>query len=86
MIYSASVRWPGSAHDSRVYKSSSLCTYLQANDVGLALGDSAYGLSHAMMTPYKLVRNMAQRRFNNAHKKTRSIVEQTIGVWKARLL
>ena len=39
-------RWPGSTHDSHVFHTSSLCTYLDTNnhslDDGILLGDSGY--------------------------------------------
>ena len=39
-------RWPGCTHDSHVFRTSSMCTYLEANhhslEDGILLGDSGY--------------------------------------------
>lgn len=81
-------RWPGSTHDSHVFKTSSLCTYLEANhhslEDGILLGDSGYACSPYLMTPYTSPSTAAQERYNTAHTKTRVVVEQTFGRWKRR--
>ena len=51
---------------------------------GFLLGDSAYGLSTFLLTPYKIPNCAEQDRFNAAHMKTRVKVECTIGILKAR--
>lgn len=68
-------RWPGSTHDSRVFNTSSLCRYLEANhhslDDGILLEDSGYACDPYLMTPYPSPSTAAQERYNTAHTKTR---------------
>ena len=49
-------KWPGSTHDSFIFRTSNLHTYLEENhlriDDGLTLGDSGYALCRYLMTPY----------------------------------
>ena len=81
-------RWPGSTHDSHVFHTSSLCTYLETNnhslDDGILLGDSGYACTPYLMTPYPSPSTAAQENYNTAHTKTRVIVEQSFGRWKRR--
>ena len=46
--------WPGSTHDSHVFRSSSICRHLENNhyslDDGILLGDSEYAC--ILLTPY----------------------------------
>lgn len=37
-----------------------------------------------LMTPYTVTRNAAQEAYNDAHAKTRVVIEQTFGRWKRR--
>ena len=80
--------WPGSTHDSFIFNNSRLKQYLQRNhttlDKGILLGDSGYGLTHYLMTPYDNPVTPEQRRFNRAHKSTRCSVERSIGQLKKR--
>ena len=81
-------RCPGSTHDSHVFRTSSLCEYLDANncglDDGILLGDSGYACSPYLMTPYATPSSPAEERYNTAHTKTRVAIEQTFGRWKRR--
>lgn len=81
-------RWPGRTHESHVFRTSNICTYLQNThrslEDGVLLGDSGYASSPFLMTPYTTTRNEAQEAYNNAHAKTRVIIEQTFGRWKRR--
>ncbi|CAH3116126.1 unnamed protein product, partial [Pocillopora meandrina] len=81
-------RWPGSTHDSFMFRSSNLCSYIEENhhslDDGILLGDSGYALRPFMMTPYINPSTPAQVAYNDAHCKTRVIIEQTFGRWKRR--
>ena len=81
------VRWPGSTHDSHVFHTSSLCTYLETNnhslDDGILLEDSGYVCTPYLMTPYPSLSTAAQEKYNTAHTKTRVIVEQSFGRWKS---
>ena len=81
-------RWPGSTHDSHVFRSSSICNFVEENhhslDDGILLGDSGYACQPFIMTPYSNPSTPAQAAYNNAHCKTRVKIEQTFGQWKCR--
>ena len=81
-------RWPGSTHDSHVFRSSSICHFFEENhhslDDGILLGDSGYACQPFMMTPYSNPSTPAEAAYNNAHCKTRVKIEQTFGQWKRR--
>ncbi|XP_068739442.1 putative nuclease HARBI1 [Montipora capricornis] len=53
-------------------------------DDGVLLGVSGYACSPFLMTPYTVTRNAAQEAYNDAHAKTRVVIEQTFGRWKRR--
>ena len=82
--------WPGSTHDARVLRNSSLFTnatldgYFDANRY--LIGDSAYPLKHWLMTPFKDNGRLAiqQTRFNRVHSSARQVVERAIGHLKQR--
>ena len=87
-FYFASVKWPGSVSDSRVFRNSSLSERLQNGwrpvRNGILLGDSGYPNLEYLITPILLPRSDNERHFNVAHRKTRRIVECAIGVLKQR--
>ena len=88
MFTNVVARWPGSAHDSHIFRSSKICSHLERShhslDDGVLLGDSGYACRSFVMTPYNHPSNPAQQAYNNAHTKTRVIIEQTFGRWKRR--
>ncbi|KAI4470811.1 hypothetical protein MML48_1g03717 [Holotrichia oblita] len=51
---------------------------------GLLLGDSAYQQTHYLFTPVLNPATRAQNLYNNAHIRTRNVVERTFGIWKSR--
>ena len=71
MFTNVVARWPGSTHDSHVFHTSSLCTYLETNhhflDDGILLGDSGYACTTYLMTPYPSPSTAAQENYNTAH-------------------
>ncbi|XP_056001753.1 putative nuclease HARBI1 [Ostrea edulis] len=76
-------KWPGSVHDSRIFRESALCTYLEEGQIqGIVLGDSGYGLKPYLMTPYLSAETEATHKFNTAHCRTRVTIEQTYGIKK----
>ena len=81
-------KWPGSCHDSFIFRSSALGRQLEENphntDDGILLGDSGYALRPYLITPYLQPVLPHQRRLNRAQKKTRCLVERVIGIWKRR--
>jgi nuclease HARBI1 len=79
------VKWPGSVHDSRMFRNSGICSQFETGQHdGYLLGDSGYPLKPFLMTPYNAPVTNPQRRYNSAHKRTRVVVEQTFGQWKRR--
>ncbi|XP_060581016.1 putative nuclease HARBI1 [Ruditapes philippinarum] len=78
-------KWPGSVHDSRIFRESELCRKFENGEKdGLLLGDSGYPCKKYLMTPYMNPQTAAQERFNSSLTKTRVTVEQTFGVMKRR--
>ncbi|KAK5648003.1 hypothetical protein RI129_002895 [Pyrocoelia pectoralis] len=79
------IRWPGSAHDSRIFNSSAVCMRLDRGEYpGILLGDSAYQQTRYVYTPVPNPQTQAEHRYNNAHIRTRNVVERTFGIWKSR--
>ncbi|XP_062609347.1 uncharacterized protein LOC134271110 [Saccostrea cucullata] len=82
--------WPGSTHDARVLRNSSLFTNATAGqyfDVNkYIIADSAYPLKAWLITPFKDNGrlNINQRRFNRVLSSARQVVERAIGHLKQR--
>ncbi|CAG2238736.1 HARBI1 [Mytilus edulis] len=84
-----SARWPGSAHDSHVFRTSAIGQHLengyQGIGQGVLLGDSGYPCRQFLRTPYRQpAAGRGQARFNRRHCSTRSTIERTFGIWKKR--
>lgn len=78
-------KWPGSVHDSRIFKESVLCREFENGHIqGMLLGDSGYSLKTYLMTPYLNPTEAHMQRYNTAHCRTRVLIEQTFGVLKRR--
>ncbi|XP_032673070.1 putative nuclease HARBI1 [Odontomachus brunneus] len=81
------VRHPGSAHDAKIFDRSSVrCRFELDLLDGILLGDSGYACRRYLLTPVLRPNNNAEIRYNNAHSRTRVIVEQLFGIWKRRFL
>lgn len=80
--------WPGSSHDSYIFRTSHICQHFEQHfhriEEGILIGDSGYACRPFLMTPYLAPGNEAQERYNTAHKTTRVTVERTFGRWKRR--
>lgn len=80
--------WPGCIHDSHIFKTSELCSYIDRIRRGLVdgllLGDSGYACRPFLMTPYINPVERHQRRHNSSRASTSSAIERTFGVWKRR--
>lgn len=79
-------RWPGSTHDSHIFKTSVIGRQLEGSglDNGVLLGDCGYACSPFLMTPYLNPTTRQEQHYNNAHKQTRCLIERTFGVLKRR--
>jgi len=85
--------FPGSAHDSRVYRCSTLGRTIQSDPGKLMpstshhiIGDSGFQLSSYLLTPYKDYGRLkhTQRKYNTKHSQTRVVIENAFGWLKGR--
>ncbi|KAK0141095.1 putative nuclease HARBI1 [Merluccius polli] len=85
IILDVVARWPGSTHDSFVFRESSVGR-LAATSRGewRLLGDSGYPLRPYLLTPVANPRDVHDEEFNEAHRVARCVVERTIGRLKLR--
>ena len=82
---SVDASWPGSVHDSRILKNSSVYQLLLNGHFGsILLGDEGYGITSFLMTPYKHPQNQGERKFNKTHCSNRVVIEQAFGQLKRR--
>ncbi|XP_056020447.1 putative nuclease HARBI1 [Ostrea edulis] len=81
-------RWPGSTHDSHIFRMSGIKAQIEENfrslNDGVLLGDSGYACQPYLITPYLRPSTPAEERFNAAHKRTRVTVERAFGWFKRR--
>ncbi len=78
-------RWYGSAHDARIFNESALRTFSESLlTENYLLGDSGYGCSSGLLTPFLHPANNAEEAYNNSHRRARNTIERCIGVWKRR--
>ncbi|KAJ1152870.1 hypothetical protein NDU88_005644 [Pleurodeles waltl] len=78
--------FPGSVHDAYIMQNSStpyVMGQLQRHRVWL-LGDSGYPNLSWLLTPVRNPRTRAEERYNEAHGRTRRVIERTFGVLKAK--
>ncbi|XP_044750059.1 putative nuclease HARBI1 isoform X2 [Coccinella septempunctata] len=79
-------RWPGSVHDSTIFNDSPLIVEMEQGLYGncYLLGDSGYACKPFLLTPVLNPGTEAERRYNQAHIKTRNCIERCFGVLKRR--
>ena len=79
-------RWPGSTHDAHIWNNCNLSLAFESGQMhnGWLLGDSAYGLKPWLLIPVLSPSTAKERKYNTAHKSTRSVIERTYGIWKIR--
>ncbi|XP_030011313.1 putative nuclease HARBI1 [Sphaeramia orbicularis] len=77
-------KWPGSVHDSRVFRASGIYQRLSQGEFsGVLLGDRGYACQPFLLTPYTDPQD-AQQAYNHAHARTRARIEMTFGLLKER--
>lgn len=77
--------WHGSVHDARVFENSSLHWRLENKLLNrLLLGDQGYPCRSYLMTSFANPSSTGEKQYNNAHIKTRNLIERTFGIWKRR--
>lgn len=82
---SITAEWPGSVHDARIWRRSDIRRKIsQFDGDACLLGDSGYGISPWLITPFKPPRDAVQRAFNLTHARERVIVERIFGQLKQR--
>ncbi|KAJ1216286.1 hypothetical protein NDU88_003890 [Pleurodeles waltl] len=85
-ISQVNAMFPGSVHDAYILRNSSIpdmMAQLQRHRIWL-LGDSGYPNLSWLLTPVRNPRTRAEERYNEAHGRTRSEIERTFGLLKAR--
>ncbi|MCL4144307.1 UNVERIFIED_CONTAM: hypothetical protein GTU68_041549 [Idotea baltica] len=81
----ASIRWPGSCHDSFILRQTTLFNQYENNEKnGFILADSGYPCRKWIMTPYRNPQTQSQMLYNNALSKTRVKIECAFGLLKRR--
>lgn len=69
--------WPGSTHDSRILRESTIGREFERGvHTGLLLGDSGYPCRRWLMTPFLRPRTRPEARYNASHGTTRAVVER----------
>lgn len=85
MFTSVCAEWPGSVHDARIWRRSDIRDVLSRYDGSACLlGDSGYGISPWLITPFKPAVNNIERRFNRKHASERVVIERVFGQIKKR--
>ncbi|XP_054283164.1 putative nuclease HARBI1 [Macrosteles quadrilineatus] len=82
-------RFPGSTHDSFIWRNSGLRGHLQnlyhRDQSTWLIGDSGYGLEPSLIKPFEHTEEgTPEFRFNQRHRQARAIVECSIGLLKNR--
>ncbi|KAJ1178217.1 hypothetical protein NDU88_003464 [Pleurodeles waltl] len=80
-ISQVNTMFPGSVHDAYILRNSSI-PYMMGQLQRL-LGDSGYPNLSWLLTPVRNPRTRAEERYNEAHGRTRRVIERTFGLLKA---
>jgi hypothetical protein len=84
MFTSVSAEWPGSVHDSRIWRNSHICRVLRYFNNVVLLGDKGYGIEKCLLTPYRIPATPEEIAYNNLFKGERVIIERCFGQVKQR--
>ena len=81
-------KWPGSTHDSRVWRLSDVKEYIERQRRFYIAGDSAYPISEVLMKPFSIpeAANCPRKRlYNGRLSGLRTVMSENIyGTWKRR--
>ncbi|XP_060562532.1 putative nuclease HARBI1, partial [Ruditapes philippinarum] len=77
-------KWPGSTHDNIIFENCGLKQWIENGIPGWLIGDSGYALKSYMLTPKINPSTRQEVSFNNAHSRTRMVVERAFGILKSR--
>lgn len=84
-ITSVDAQWPGSVHDSRIWRMSGVLDVVRRHDGDVSLlGDSGYSITPWLLTPFDEPRNAHERKYNVTHAQERVIIERVFGQLKRR--
>lgn len=82
---SVDASWPGSVHDSRIWRNSTVQQIMYNNGQEAALlGDEGYGIAPWLLTPFKNATTPIQQNYNLIHAKERCVIERCFGQLKRR--
>ncbi|XP_030286099.1 putative nuclease HARBI1 [Sparus aurata] len=85
LVSNLEAKWPGSVHDSRVFRASPIYQRLSQGEFsGVLLGDKGYACESFLLTPLADPQTPPQQAYNHAHTKTRARIEMTFGILKSR--
>lgn len=81
---SVDASWPGSVHDSRIWRNSRIFQNIRRQEDIVLLADEGYGITPWLMVPFRNPTTPEERSFNNCHTKERVIIERCFGQVKQR--
>lgn len=81
---SVDAQWPGSVHDSRIFRNSAVKSIMERTVNTILLADSGYGIAPYLLTPYDRPRTPEEVYFNQIYAKERVTVERCFGQMKMR--
>lgn len=74
-VTSLCASWPGSCHDSRIWRNSHLCQQFKNGlHDGILLGESGHPLTRHLMTPYLTPSKRSEEKFNASLYQTRVLI------------
>lgn len=77
--------WPGSVHDSRIFKNSDIYNNISSGRMdGILLGDNGYSLTPFLLTPFLNPDSQEKDHYNRVHKRARCTIERAFGQLKKR--
>ncbi|KAK0136913.1 putative nuclease HARBI1 [Merluccius polli] len=80
LVSNLEAKWPGSVHDSRVFRASPIYEHI----LSVLLGDKGYACESFLLTPLVDPQTPSQQAYNHAHNKTRARIEMTFGLLKSQ--